>query len=295
MPTELAIGSRVQRFEVIGHLGTGGMGSVFRAHDPELERDVAIKLVARRPPTAEELSETRTLDLRSSGPATADALLHEARLMARLSHPNVLPVYEVGLIDGAVFVVMEHIEGHDLRTWLERRRTRHEIIGVFLQAGRGLAAAHRCGIVHRDFKPENVLVGADGRVRVADFGLSRASTRPTRNAMRRVEQPHGTPRYMASELWRGDEATPRSDVYAFCIALIEALGGPEALYEHTFPPVVRDTLIAGTAESYRTRPELEEILDALVGTTPAPRRSAITIVVACALTLGGLAALMLSP
>jgi eukaryotic-like serine/threonine-protein kinase len=127
---------RIQRFEVLDQLGSGGAGQVYRARDPELERDVAIKMltVARAP---SELSPHDTLDLRSNAPVSRDELLREARIMAQLSHPNVLPVYEVGLCDGQVFLVMEHIDGADLSAWLDQHRTTEAIIDVFLQAARG--------------------------------------------------------------------------------------------------------------------------------------------------------------
>ncbi len=271
---------RVQRFEVIGHLGTGGMGSVYRARDPQLERDVALKLLAR--PTAgvpTGLSAQHTLDLRGDSPASAEDLLREARMMARLSHPNVLPVYEVGLADDTVFVVMEHIDGHDLRTWLAQPRSTAEILGVFAQAGRGLAAAHARDIIHRDFKPANVLVGSDGRVRVADFGLSRLSAKPS--AMRRVAEIGGTPRYMAPELWRGEPATKRSDVFAFSVALAEAFGAEregrldETLEARGVAPPLRALIAAGVADDPKRRPELGALVAALDGRPP--RRSRVAL------------------
>jgi tetratricopeptide (TPR) repeat protein len=271
MTSEVPIAPRrVQRFDVIGHLGTGGMGSVFRARDPQLERDVALKLLAHTISIPKQLSENETLDLRTDAPASADDLLREARMMARLSHPNVLPVYEVGLFDDAVFVVMEHIDGADLRAWLAETRTNAQIIDVFTQAARGLAAAHASDIVHRDFKPENVLVGRDGRVRVADFGLSRLTTRP-QHAMRRLDDAGGTPRYMAPELWRGETATKQSDVYAFCVAFAEAFGAERgdkldsALRDREVIEPLRAAIAAGLAEDPTTRPALETIVAAIEG------------------------------
>src|SRR5258706_2076139 len=134
-------GHRIQRFEVIDHLGSGGMGTVVRARDPSLERDVAIKVITNSTPPP-GLSPETTLDLRGAGSGSQDDLLREARMMARLSHPNVLPVYEVGLADGAVFLVMEHIDGTDLASWLATPRSVDDVIDVFVQAARGLAAAH---------------------------------------------------------------------------------------------------------------------------------------------------------
>ena len=279
---------RIQRFEVLDHLGTGGMGSVYRARDPQLERDVAIKVLLRPLSRAPQLSENDTLDLRRNGPASADDLLREARMMAQLSHQNVLPVYEVGLSDGALFVVMEYIAGPNLRTWLEHEHATPEIFDAFVQAGRGLAAAHACGIVHRDFKPENVLVGADGRVRVADFGLSRLTAPATHspNAMVRIDDSRGgTPAYMAPELLRGEIATAKADVYAYCKALREALAGRE------IAPDVAAALDAGAAESPASRPELGTVLSALDGRTPRRVSAWIAAGAAVAAAIGVVSAL----
>ena len=246
---------RIQRFEVLEHIGSGGMGTVVRARDPQLERDVAIKLLSN--PTRDSvasLSPDDTLDLRGEAPHSADELLREARMMARLSHPNVLPVYEVGLANDAVFLVMEHIAGTDLATWLADRRSTDDICTAFAQAGRGLAAAHAQNIIHRDFKPSNVLVGSDGRIRVADFGLSRL-TLP--DAMVRIDDGRGTPRYMAPELWRGIQASAPSDVFAFCISL------GEALHERTIAPRLKALIVRGGADDPGQRPAMTELVAAL--------------------------------
>jgi eukaryotic-like serine/threonine-protein kinase len=277
---------RIQRFEVLELLGTGGMGSVYRARDPQLERDVAIKVLLRPLGRGPQLSETDTLDLRR-GPAAADDLLREARMMAQLSHENVLPVYEVGLSDGAMFVVMEYIAGPNLRTWLEHERSTAEIVDAFVQAARGLSAAHARGIVHRDFKPENVLVGGDGRVRVADFGLSRIAQQGAHapSAMVRFDDTSGgTPRYMAPELWRGDVPTAKSDVFAFCTALREALGNRE------LPPNTSATIDAGVRESPAARPELADVVAAIAGRSPRRAWSVVAMLAAAAAAVGVIAA-----
>ena len=245
----------IQRFEIVGHLGTGGMGSVFRARDPQLDRDVAIKILAEVDDKARPgLLATETVDLRR-GAAVGD-LLREARMMAQLSHPNVLPVYEVGLVDDTVFVVMEHVDGCDLHKWLEQPRTTAEIVDALAQAGRGIAAAHARGIVHRDIKPENILVGSDGRVRVADFGLSQLNARTT--ALVQIADKRGTPAYMAPELLNGGAATVCSDVFAFCTALSKALDG------HPIAPELRELIAHGLAEDPAKRPALDDI-QALLG------------------------------
>ncbi len=209
------------RFRITGVLGSGGMGIVLAAHDPDLDRHVAIKVLHPEPSA-------------SSGGA-ADRLAHEARAMARLAHPNVATVYEVGAIDDRVFIAMELVEGTTLRQWITARRPWREVLGMFVAAGRGLAAAHRAGLVHRDFKPDNVLIGLDGRPRVTDFGLV-ASDHADRPARADEDRPitsgvtattsdglAGTPAYMAPEQWRGRHITAKSDQFAFCVALWEAL------------------------------------------------------------------------
>jgi tetratricopeptide (TPR) repeat protein/predicted Ser/Thr protein kinase len=268
---------RIQRFEIVEHLGTGGMGAVYRAYDPQLERDVALKLLVDAK-VSSELSPDDTIDLRGDlrgDSPNRDDLLREARMMAKLSHSNVLPVYEVGLSDGAVFVVMEHIDGQDLQAWLAEPRSTPEILEVFAKAGAGLAAAHGRGIVHRDFKPANVLLGRDGRVCVADFGLSKLAARPT--GMIQIDDGRGTPRYMAPELWRGMSATTRSDVYAFCSALDHALGGelsePHETRERRWrerglPPELRAAIVGGLDEEPAARPGLATVLAGLAGRPP---------------------------
>jgi serine/threonine protein kinase/tetratricopeptide (TPR) repeat protein len=142
-------------------LGKGGMGVVYKAYDPGLGRSIALKVLSTQG-TSQALFERR--------------LLREAQALARLSHPNVITVHDVGAVDAGVFVAMEFVEGSTLRQWLrDRQRSNREIVDAFVAAGEGLAAAHRAGLVHRDFKPDNVMVGSDGRVRVLDFGLARAA------------------------------------------------------------------------------------------------------------------------
>lgn len=210
----------IARYQVEALLGAGASGIVYRGFDPQLKRAVALKLL--RP---ELLGEER---------APSERLLREAQAMARLSHPHVVAVYDVGLHQGMVYLVMEFVDGHTLSQWLrEAPRSRAEILRVFAEAGSGLQAAHDKGLVHRDFKPENVLVARDGRARVTDFGLAReseswlaerqideqASTElyaPTRGLI-------GTPAYMAPELFEGGRASAASDQFAFCVALFVAL------------------------------------------------------------------------
>ena len=220
-------GSAVGRYVVLERIGYGGMGVVYAAYDPELDRKVALKLL--RPDRAGAAGEA------------ALRLQREAQAIARLSDPHVVAVYDAGTFGDQVFVAMEFVEGKTLRQWLaETKRSLWEILEVFASAGRGLAAAHAAGLVHRDFKPDNVLLGTDGRVKVADFGLARpagevnagsASPPPPGSGsggllaspLTEWGQVMGTPAYMAPEQLRGGTADARSDQFSFCVALWEAL------------------------------------------------------------------------
>jgi tetratricopeptide (TPR) repeat protein len=224
-------GTVVGRYLLVEPVGEGGMGVVYRAFDPELDRAVAVKLIRS-----------------AAGPGSDEArarLLREAQAMARLAHPNVVAVHDVGTFGDQVFVAMELLSGQTVRGWLQQRRPWREVARVFADAGRGLAAAHRAGLVHRDFKPANAFLEDSGRVRLLDFGLARPAlpavpgvapaappgsdddsthTPPSHiyASITRDGRTAGTPRYMAPEQRTGD-ASPHSDQYAFCVALCEAL------------------------------------------------------------------------
>jgi serine/threonine protein kinase/tetratricopeptide (TPR) repeat protein len=160
----LSKGASIGRYIILGVLGRGGMGEVYAAYDPELNRKIAIKLLRARADAATASGRTR--------------LLREAQAIARLSHPNVVVVYDVGTFQDTVFIAMEFLEGNTLGYWLQaKQRNWREILDVFLLAGRGLVAAHAAGLVHRDFKPDNVMITKTGQVRVMDFGLAREETR----------------------------------------------------------------------------------------------------------------------
>ncbi len=157
-------GAKAGRYEIKECLGRGGMGIVYRAYDPELDRPVALKLLYVGSGDAGDVERN----------TARSRLLSEAQALARLSHPNVITVFDVGNLDKYVFVAMELVEGHTLKQWLdEGTRTCWQVLDAFIAAGRGLAAAHEVGLIHRDFKPDNVMIGIDGRVRVLDFGLAR--------------------------------------------------------------------------------------------------------------------------
>ncbi|CAN5902147.1 hypothetical protein BH11MYX3_BH11MYX3_39810 [soil metagenome] len=212
-PAMLAVGQVIDdAYRIEEELGAGGMGRVYRARDLKLGRDVALKL---------HLSALAPDD---------DSLQREAMALARLAHPNVVTVHGVGSWSGHPWVAMEYVPGGTARSWLrESRRTHREILALYLAAGRGLAAAHAAGLVHRDFKPDNVLVGKDGRARVADFGLARevvtAPPATSADGDPRVTFARGTPGYMAPEQRAGGVIDAAADQFAFAVAVWEALAG----------------------------------------------------------------------
>ncbi|MDC3958979.1 tetratricopeptide repeat protein [Polyangium jinanense] len=242
---ELTRGALVGRYIVLGTLGSGGMGVVYAAYDPELDRKVALKLL--RP----ELT-GRSQDLRSR-------MMREAQALARLSHPNVVAVHDAGTFRESVFLAMELIDGVTLGAWLSQRaRPWREVVETFAKAGRGLAAAHAAGFVHRDFKPANVLVSEDGRVRVVDFGLVRAGSsekesdpgalaaegesvnRRAGAALTQTGAVLGTPAYMAPEQFERETVDARADQWSFCAALFEALYGQRPFTANTRETVLEE-------------------------------------------------------
>ncbi|QRK08492.1 serine/threonine protein kinase [Archangium violaceum] len=308
------------RYTVLNPLGRGGMGEVVAAYDSRLDRRVALKLLRREWDTGQSQDD---LEAR---------MLREAQAMARLSHPNVVAIYDVGTLeDGSIFIAMEMVEGQTLRRWCEQApRTWREILTVYLAAARGLAAAHEAGLVHRDFKPENVLVGNDGRVRVTDFGLARAesspplaapSTPPLQLPQGALDSPLtlqgtllGTPRYMAPELLRAGSADARSDLFAFCVALYEALyqqhpfsGATQAESiqaqlegrvkpppeETEVPAWVANTLLQGLRADPSRRPASMEKLVAALADDPEARRRSRRRAMAVTALVTGLTALTL--
>jgi Protein kinase domain len=221
-----ANGATVGRYVVLNRLGEGGMGVVYAARDPELDRKVALKLLRG------DFSQIAQGSLHRR-------LLQEAQAMARMAHPNVVTVYDVGTWRNRIFIAMEIVEGQTLGEWLAGGpRFWREIVAMFLPAGHGLAAAHASGLVHRDFKPASVFIGSDGRVRVGDFGLAATgATGPrttdadhgelaaTADSQSAVGSMAGTPYYMAPEELLGDPTDARSDQFSFCVALYAAITG----------------------------------------------------------------------
>jgi len=243
--------ARVGRYQIRDTLGAGAMGVVYRARDPDLGRDVAIKLVRGNP----------------GHPSNHARLLREAQAMAQLHHPNVVPIFDVGQAGDAVFVAMPLVEGGTLKRWLRgNARSFDQVVDHFLAAGRGLAAAHAAGLVHRDFKPDNVLLGTGGEIYVADFGLARrvgdapaADGSVDRTAPALVTQSGavlGTPAYMAPEQLRGRTIDARADQFSFCVALWEGIYG-----QRPFPDPS-----GGAEPTWRAR------LDAIAAGPALPRR-----------------------
>ena len=215
-------GDTIGRFVVLSELGRGGMGVVLSAYDPELDRRIALKILHSQSASS---TEART------------RMLREAKAMAKLRHPNAVTVYEVGTHGEQVFLAMEFAEGGSLVDWLTKPRSSNEVLMAFVAAGRGLAAAHTAGMVHRDFKPGNVLIGADGRVQVTDFGLVGTSSGDASGDdlqgdanLTQTGAVLGTPAYMSPEQHGGEGLDARTDQFSFCVALWEALYG-----ERPFP------------------------------------------------------------
>nr|HEX4317251.1 serine/threonine-protein kinase [Kofleriaceae bacterium] len=299
------------RFRIERELGRGGMGIVYAAFDPELERRVALKVLPRAP----------------SDDAQA-RLVREARAMARLASPHVVTVFEVGTLDGQTFVAMEVMERGTLLDWLQaQRRPLREILGAFIASGRGLADAHAASLVHRDFKPANVLRARDGRFAVTDFGLARdAAGGPAARSDRRSEPvavPRaralgdvtatgwvlGTPQYMAPEQWDNDAVTPATDQFAFCVALWEAVAGerpfrgdgdtlraavmrgPAAVAPSRVPRALRSILLRGLESDPGARwRSMDALIAALVRVQRRPQRIALAAAAAGVLAVGAIGA-----
>jgi serine/threonine-protein kinase len=243
------VGDKLGRYDVRRIVGVGGMGVVYEAHDSALDRRVAIKVL--RPDIVED---------------GAAQLLVEAKAMARLRHPNVAILHDVGLFEGQVYLCMEYVSGTTLRAWsAERARSWREILAVFTAAGRGLSFVHRTGLVHLDFKPDNVLVCGPERVVVTDFGLARMI-----GGQRHTHSPRvalGTPAYMAPEQRSGQATDARTDQFGFCAALEEALRGADA------PAWLRRAIARGLAPLPAERfPSMEALLAAFEAGLRRPRR-----------------------
>lgn len=251
-------GASVGRYVIIERLGAGAMGVVYKAFDPELDRAVAIKLLLG--------------DGSRKGALGRSRLQREAQAMARIAHPNVIAVHDVGMVGERVFFAMELVDGEPLGAWLKRTTPNTgEILSVFRKAGAGIAAAHAAGVIHRDFKPDNVLVDKEGRPRVLDFGLARqgadrgedpeADEHPGASSsfdvqLTRTGAVMGTPAYMAPEQFAGSPSDERTDQFAFCVALHEALTGERPFRSYSFA-----TLSAAVIRGERAHTPAAETLD----------------------------------
>jgi predicted Ser/Thr protein kinase len=268
----LAPGQLIGRFVIRARLGEGGMGVVVAGEDADLGRAVAIKVVK---PEADH-------------PSYRARLLREAQAMARVEHPNVVRVYEVGEHRGRLFVAMELVDGVTLATWLRvQRRTWREIVALFQQIAAGLAVVHRAGLVHRDFKPDNVLVDRDGRAKVVDFGLARLEPGVDGSpALTRTGMVMGTPGYMAPEQQASGAVDARADQYSFCVAL------REALQEVAVPQGVRGVLSRGLAFEPSERFSSMDALASALGGAGRRRGMLAAVVVSGALLSGAVVAVI---
>ncbi len=290
----------VGRYVILERVGVGGMGVVYSAHDPELDRKVAIKLL-HHSYAADDEARAR--------------LVREAQALARLAHPNVVTVHDVGTLTTAlddgpalptVFVAMEFVDGVTLGQW-QRAAVRgwHEVVALLLEIGRGVAAAHAADLIHRDLKPENVMIGRDGRARVMDFGLARvhdepslqsgptSTSSPSSDDVTRTGALVGTPAYMAPEQHAGLPASPASDQFSFCVMAWEALYGARPFQGRSYgelasavaegritsgtsrkvPRWIREILRRGLALDPAARwPTLQHLLDALARDPQRRRR-----------------------
>lgn len=256
---------RLGHFVLLSEIGSGGMGTVFAAYDERLDRKAAIKLLHTR---------------NRPSHVQRRKMLREAQAMARISHPNVVSVYEVGETNERIFIAMEFIDGQTLASWQRQPgRTWQEVLGMYLQAGQGLAAAHATGLIHRDFKPDNVLVSRDGRARVLDFGLAKLGER-----LLDSEDPgmapavgtgpgpkltqdgliSGTPGYMAPEQYDGQPVDARADQFSFCAALFEALFGVPPFAGKQAAEIASNTLSGQIRSLPKGSPVPEEIQRALM-------------------------------
>jgi predicted Ser/Thr protein kinase len=299
----------IGRYKVVKKLGAGGMGAVYAAEDPELDRKVAIKL------------------LHGTSETASARLVREAKALAKLRHPNVVTIYEVGRDTGDAFVAMELVDGTTLREWLHGEHSVAERLDAMIQAGHGLAAAHAEGLIHRDFKPENAMVGADGRVQVLDFGLAKSAALPSLDpddepaprpshdvldAITRTGTLLGTPAYMAPEQFAAAETDARTDQFAYCVALFEALHGFRPFAGHTqaaladavqagritegrplstqVPPHVQAAILRGLSVAPADRfPDMKALLATLQTRRGGKQRWVIAIAAAAAVVAGGTA------
>ncbi|MFO0595357.1 MAG: serine/threonine-protein kinase [Myxococcaceae bacterium] len=291
-------GDPIGRYAVLERLGQGGMGVVYTAHDPQLQRTVAIKVL-------------RSTLSKGKGSTTGQArLLREAQAMAQVAHPNVVQVFDSGPFADGIFIAMELVRGATLEQWVKTKRPWREVLRMYVEAGRGLEAAHAKGLVHRDFKPANVLVGADERPRVTDFGLARASrtTSSVSNPALELEEPTasfsgssgsgvtsletpltqagalmGSPGYMAPEQYDGAATSEATDQFSFCVSLYEALYGKRPFQGKTLPDLAEATRRAPVPPAPKgsdVPPWLHRIVVKGLAKSPADRHASMSVLLA---------------
>ena len=260
------MGSVVGRHVLLDKLGSGAMGVVYAAYDPELDRKVALKVL--RPRVAGRNGQAR--------------LLREAQALGKLAHPHVVAIHDVGMVGSQLWLAMELVEGQTLRAWFRKPRHWREVLKVMRGAGEGLAAAHAAGLLHRDFKPDNVMVGDDGRARVMDFGLVRVGSEqaPTPNGRSRTLSNAGalmaeltvegslvgTPAYMPPEQFEETKITAAADQFSFCATLWEALYG-----ERPFAPDARDGVLRSPPKGWSVPGRLRKVCERGLARDPAAR------------------------
>ncbi len=257
---ELEPGTQAGRYLILSRLGRGGMGVVYKAYDPELDRRIALKVMRVTEGDASRANRAR------------ERLLREAKALAQLSHPNVVSAYDVGTFGKDVFVAMELLEGGTLKQWMaEKRPSVYQRVEILTAAGRGIAAAHKVGLIHRDIKPDNIIVAQDGRARVLDFGLARTGASAEQEHRSDAETSAvlappllsdasylstpitmagavvGTPGYMAPEQYLGEEVCEKSDQYSFCVTLYEVLYGHRPFRAKRYPEL-KHKVFAGKFE-----------------------------------------------
>ncbi len=278
----LAPGTAVGRYVIQATAGAGGMGVVYAALDPVLNRRVALKLVRA------------ALD-RDGETAGRSRLLREGQALAKLSHPNVVSVFEMGTHQDRVFIAMEFVEGQTLRDWLRQPRTWREVTSKLLKSGAGLAAAHAAGIVHRDFKPDNVLLGTNGRVYVTDFGIARdaaaepeavpssgevvVSDEAATSPLTQVGTVVGTLPYLAPELFSNAPADARSDQFSFCVTLYWALYG-QLPFEVSTPGHPRRWVLREAPRTAKVPGWLKKIVERGLSAVPEQRHPSMEALLA---------------
>ena len=255
-------GHTLGRYVVGDLLGAGAMGRVYSAWEPELDRRVAIKI------------------LQNDAPGARERLLREAQAMARLDHPNVVGVHEVGRSEHGVYVAMDLVDGETLRTWAERENSWRQIARVLADVARGLAAVHAAGVLHRDVKPDNVIVGTDGRARIGDFGLARSTPTPPPDGNAPVAtgtSVAGTPAYMAPEVLRGGSATAASDQFGFGVTAYEMIAGRRPFEGRTWSELAR-AIEQGSIAKLRVPGWLDATIRRCLAVDPAKRFPSMTAV-----------------